>query len=354
MPNLATLDLYPSWLNLKGGIDRSACIEIKLSEVRQLAGCVRLRHTPRGGAWRKTGETWPLPNETPAHRRFAGGVMRLAAGAFEVTAKMLHDLHAIRMPRRLAGDLRTARANVMRLEVATGPRSKPESKFRHRVTRAEPIAWPPDRNLSPNPNAGATRTKRIGLPVDWSQIIRIEKWHFPKRIQPAYFLVCPGHASNSRSTAQENVAIKPDRHASRASASSVLLPPLSTRPPGREDPSTRRCPQRCLKLMMVQCTEAEYRDAEIAQLWIHSIPPQLVPKYRAQINRLTQRYGLLFQPRSLLCPRCLKVKYGNNPETVRQGWRRRNNKPDTAIASNVAKGSGDPARGRAGSQVTGA
>jgi len=36
MPNLATLDLYPSWLNLKGGIDRSACIEIKLSEVRQL------------------------------------------------------------------------------------------------------------------------------------------------------------------------------------------------------------------------------------------------------------------------------------------------------------------------------
>lgn len=40
-------------------------------------------------------------------------------------------------------------------------------------------------------------------------------------------------------------------------------------------------------------------------------------------------------PRVLLCPRCLKVHYGNNPETARQSWRRRNNKPDTTRAGNA-------------------
>jgi hypothetical protein len=91
---------------------------------------------------------------------------------------------------------------------------------------------------------------------------------------------------------------------------------------------------------MIQCTKAEYRDAKIAQLWIDSIPSRLrlSPLYRDHIHRLIARYGLLFQPRRLLCPRCVGgvgVHYGNHPETVRQGWRRRNNKPDTTVATNL-------------------
>jgi hypothetical protein len=91
--------------------------------------------------------------------------------------------------------------------------------------------------------------------------------------------------------------------------------------------------------MMVQCTSQERRDALLAQLWIDSIPSALRAVAQPQINRLVARYGLIFNPRVLLCPRCLGgpagggVRYGNNPETVRQGWRRRNNKPDTSPAS---------------------
>lgn len=105
---------------------------------------------------------------------------------------------------------------------------------------------------------------------------------------------------------------------------------LTTCRAGRKDPKTRRCPQRCLKLLMVQCTEAEQRDARVAQLWIESLPASIVPRVRPAIARLTARYGLIFQPRMLVCPRCVGgtgknggVRYGNHPETVRQNWRRR-------------------------------
>ena len=87
--------------------------------------------------------------------------------------------------------------------------------------------------------------------------------------------------------------------------------------------------------MMVQCTPAEARDADIAQLWIDSLPRNLIPKHRALINRLLERYGPIMHPRTLLCPRCLGVRYGNNPETVRQGWRRRNHLPDTSVKANI-------------------
>jgi hypothetical protein len=54
------------------------------------------------------------------------------------------------------------------------------------------------------------------------------------------------------------------------------------------------------------------------------------------IGRILARYGPILEPRTLLCQRCLGVAYGNHPETVRQGWRRRQGK-DNAEPSRRAQ-----------------
>lgn len=279
-PKLPTLNQTPSWCNARGAIDRSACMEIKVSEARRLASCA---------------------NATV--RRAVNGRGRLAAVVITITARDLARLADRRLPRALAGDLRTARANAMRPPSFKRSRYSMNT-FRCRVTRAQPIAWPPAAALDPNPNRGAARSKRLGLRHSWSQSVTIETWKYPRRIRHAYFFVCPGHVSATG---------------------------LSTRKPGREHPSSRRCPQRCLKLMFVQCTNAELRDANLAQVWMNSLPAAVAREHRIVIQRLVARYGLILQPRTLLCPRCLGVRYGNNPETVRQGWRRRNHKPDVTF-----------------------
>lgn len=301
-PALRTLHQPASWLNAKGNIDRSACIEIRVSEARRLAGCAARRQETRSMSRHKPGPAHPLPNEQPAPT-FTG---RVATGVITITADHLMLVIDHRPPRRIAGDFRTARAPAMRPE-----RRKPG--FKTRINRRDPIAFPPDRGLEPNPNHGASRTKKIGIRVDWSQPVRLEQWNFPTRIRPAYFFICPGHAMRA------------------GKCEPPFLAPLSTCGAGRKDPSTKRCPQRCLKLMMVQCTKAELADAEAAQLWIDSLPPQHVPHMRSEIALLRARYGPIMPPRVLLCPRCLGVKYGNHPETVRQGWRRRNGKEDTRV-----------------------
>ena len=345
----------PSWCNLRGGLDRSACIEIRLSELRQLAGCIEFVHTKHGSRWRKSNATFPLPNQAPALRKFSDGSRRIATGIFTITARQLHELHATRLPRTLAGDYRTSRAHVMRGgSTTTDARVKPSKhRFRTRINRANPVAWPPDRGLHSNPNKGACRNKIIGLTGEWSQPIRIEHWQYPTRIHPVYFLICPGFQRelkiNPQMSAMSPMPSKRNQPKSMSASSelpadselpisNLFLPPLSTRKPGREHPNTKKCPQRCFKLMMVQCTQAEAIDAYAAQLWINSLPDRLRSRqpYDSFIHKLIARYGPIMQPRVLLCPRCLGVHYGNHPETVRQSWRRRNKRPDTTPAANPA------------------
>ena len=110
------------------------------------------------------------------------------------------------------------------------------------------------------------------------------------------------------------------------------LPPLSTAPPGLGTKKTG-CPQRVLKLLLVQSTLAECRDAYFAQTWMESLPREAFsrqhsarPGGSSTISKILERYGPILEPRTLLCPRCLGVAYGNHPETVRQGWRRRQGK----------------------------
>jgi hypothetical protein len=359
IPNFATIDQLPSWCNLRGAIDRSACVEIRVSELRRLAECVTIDRSQRDSRRRLLHITAPLPDERPAPLRLinANG-RRICTGVFTVTAAMLHDLHQSRMPRTLAGDFRTARANVMRnhgsdqqsalSDQIQSKTQNPKSKIRFRLRiKRNAVAFPIDIGLDGNPNKGAARTKRIGLEADWSQPIRIEKWVYPKRIRPAYFMICP-NSIRHREHREHRVGKNSELNLSSVSSVNSVVqlpPPLSTRPPSRLDPfsSGGRCPQRCLKLLMVQCTPHEAADAEAAQLWIDSLPDKLRLRepYRSHINRLIARYGPIFHPRMLLCPRCCGgrggVRYGNNPETVRQSWRRRNNKPDTTCRGHIGQ-----------------
>ncbi len=397
IPHLRTFRQLPSWCNLRGHLDRSACIEVRVSEIRRLSGCVHIDPLRRDRRGRPVHTVAPLPDERNAARRFADGSQRLTTGTFTLSAHQLNHLHGWRNPRMYAGDFRTNRANVMRhddrrihhrghrehrdstelvssdsnagfsrvephnpfsvpsVSSVVPTDSKNKHQFKTRITRANPYAFPPDHGLDANPNKGASRTKKIGLRFDWTQTLRIEKWTYPRRKLPVYFLVCPGHDRSIHHRGHRGHRERTElgshnspggfsRHnpnlSSVSSVSSVVnsVPPVSTRKPGRENPTSRRCPQRCLKLLMVQCTEQENLDAQAAQLWIESIPPSMVPKLRDKINQLRDRYGPIFEPRTLLCPRCLGVKYGNNPETVRQGWRRRNGKADTSVAQRRDKG----------------
>jgi hypothetical protein len=307
IPNLSTLDEPPSWCNAHGHLDRSACVEVRVSEVRRQAGCV-----VHNGQYRPDGKgLTQLVSPLPSQQRARTGDGRVASGIITITAEQVHMLHAGRTPRKLAGDRRTPRAPVMRPGYWLDDRP-----FRCRVTRADPFVIPFDRGLEGNPNKGACRSKMIGLPETWSQPLRIEKWVFPKRIRPAYYLICPGTFL----------------HRDVPEGKDPRLPPLSTCGSGRK---ATGCPQRALKLLLVQCTPREYRDAKAARLWIDGIPPRVVERYRAEINLLMARYGPIMPPRVLLCPRCLGAKYGNDPETVRQGWRRRNKRPDTTRTAGI-------------------
>lgn len=363
MPELETFADPPSWTNARGRIDRSACVEVRISEVRRLAGCVPSNEyqAMRGRTdadWKADGRL-PLPGEKPARN----GRGRIATGIFTITARQVSQLHEKRSPRQLAGDWRTSRARALR------PDEKfldPDHPHRQRIERNGPAAWGFDAMIDHNPNKGASRTKMIGLFEDWTQPLRIEKWEFEKRIQLAYYLVCPGLRPGEASRQQGNEASRgggvdsswsivsgfgyqaglcepgPGRRGP-ASVKDFRLPPLSTALPGLGTKKTG-CPQRVLKLLLVQSTAEECRDAYFAQTWMESLPPLAATRHLPSITSLLARYGPILEPRTLLCARCLGVAYGNHPETVRQGWRRRQGKANAEPERRGRKGRGKAKR----------
>lgn len=314
IPYLPTLDTPPSWHNANGRVDRSACFEVSIGQVRRLAECIRYRPKPkrRGRQKFERLSPQPLPNE----RRSINIHGRVATGTYTITADDLLALTRRKKPRVLNGDWRGYRAPAMRT-----CRFDPDQPIRIRAGRHDvTVILPFDAGLDANPNNGAASEKKLGIWSNWHQPLRIEKWRFPTRTQPGYYLVCPGHATPNDHRARGDDSIDP------------RLPPVSTRPLGREDPKSGQCPQRIYKLMMPMCTQAEFEDACRAQYWIASVPMSIRAKVQPEINTLIERYGLLFQPRTLLCFRCLGVRYGNNPETARQSWRRLAGKPDARPA----------------------
>ncbi|MCZ6851480.1 MAG: hypothetical protein O7F17_07560 [Planctomycetota bacterium] len=281
-PPLGTLNQRPSWVNLTGRVDRSACLELRASEV------------------------WPHVRFTAPAREAASGRRTLpvpaafkeASGTLQISAQFLYRLNISRLPRRLRGDLRTPKSNVMR---------------RHHTSVPGPAAWgegqlpsPPGREVggeaSPrkhlrlhdpgpafNPNKGATFRwggKMLGLWADWSQTVRVERWRLHERLAQ-HFLICPCSLSISKGEG------------------------------GGE--GSQHCLGKVMKLFMPLCSAQEAADADLAEGWINLLDGRdraaripLSPSLMAQRALLITRYGLLFTDgRRLLCRNCLHMRYGS-------------------------------------------
>ena len=166
-PPLRTRHAQPSWVNRAGCIDRSACVELRASDVWPFAVFATIAHPCHHGA---------------RNRGLVHGY-REAASEINVSARFLARIQRNRRPRHLQGDLRTTKSNAMRRSHQRSAISSQQESRRHRR----------DHNPGPalNPNKGAPQTKFLGLWEHWSQTIRIERWRLHDRLAQ-HFLICPG------------------------------------------------------------------------------------------------------------------------------------------------------------------
>ncbi|MEX2213966.1 MAG: hypothetical protein WD768_07550 [Phycisphaeraceae bacterium] len=338
---LETLDQPATWLNSGGKhIDRSACVEVRVAWVRKAAGCIL---TEMRSTWRKAKRCGV--RELPFEKRVHSGIGRRATGVYTLRTSDLAGWMREMMPRRLAGDRRTARAMAMRPSLfklqPEGTRHPTATStewkgFRCRRTSKRPLLEP-DQGLSANPNRGASREKVLGLEERWTQPVRIERWVYEGRKLPAYYLICPGGTPSMRADVIRRHGFDPgpacghgptelEPGKMKGGGYDPRLPGLSTIGRGHKK---KGCPQRVLFLYMPLCTKAEARDARTAQFWIESLPAVLKAKHAAFIKRLSERYGLFFSPRVLLCRACLGLRYGTDPETALRSYHR--NKDRIAI-----------------------
>ncbi len=303
LPDLTTLRTGPSWRNNGGKTDRSACAELRASEVWPLV---------ESAAWRTIRAKFHEKN-TADHtgKRRACQSHREASAEYVVGVDHLLALHRRRAARRLSGDYRTAKANAMKVAQPYTPPPHHDTERRrcnapaHRpVPRRDPRhggAQPggaPDQGLTTNPNTfielhafNPTRPgdhpvsqrphrKMLGLPTDWSQPLRVERWRLHSQLA-RHYLVCPA------------------------------------------------CDRTVTKLFMPLCTQAELTDALIADTWLKTWGDQIASrpdrKEAAQYRvALLDRYGPLLPPRRLLCRNCLDLRYGegNRKRQPRKRYRR--------------------------------
>ncbi|MCH8342944.1 MAG: hypothetical protein IH983_03050 [Planctomycetes bacterium] len=281
-PPLGTLNQRPSWVNLIGRVDRSACLELRASEV-----------------WPHVRFTAP-PREAASGRRMVpvSAAFKQASGTLQISAHFLYRLHTGRLPRRLRGDLRTSKSNVMRHHLPSplgrGVGGEGSQRKHVRIHDSGPAF---------NPNKGATFRwggKMLGLWADWSQTIRVERWRLHERLAQ-HFLICPNSLSLSKGEG----------------GGEGSLPS----PPGRGvgGEGSQHCLGKVMKLFMPLCTLQEAADADLAEGWINLLDGRsraagipLSPSLMAQRALLIIRYGLLFTDgRRLLCRNCLRMRYGS-------------------------------------------
>jgi len=266
-PPLTTLNQRPSWVNRAGRVDRSACTEIRASEL------------------------WPkCTNMKPAPRTTDGP---LAVGTVTIHTRWLARLHGNRHPFALQGDYRTAKSNAMKDPTAHAMR-KPDASDGSQ-------SWPF------NPNRSAARTKMLGLWVGGepgfdeagpgTQTIRIERWQRTRK--------------NSRK-----------KDIGRKQTSRL---PNPTPPTYQHFIICPRCEEKFSKLFMVLCSKQEVFDAELAEGWIarteamyHDARAALPAEFYQHRAKLIDRYGLLFRGRRLACRTCLGIRYGQVREPARR------------------------------------
>ncbi len=204
LPALLTLAYPPSWLNNAGNLDRSACFEIRLKEVRQLAGCVHVRQAARLRGRHRVRDTRVKVRSLPNEKSAKNNLGRVATGVYELTKHDLEIMAAFRIPRAQAGDHRSARANAMRhrrrekeiaetmggcgdgrIHDARGkPRWATNVRGIPRDQRDEPL---PEERLGTNAWANLLGNgKTLGVPDDWTQHVRLEKWIYPRSYSPPH------------------------------------------------------------------------------------------------------------------------------------------------------------------------
>lgn len=343
-PTLETFSHWPSWQNAYRNLDRSACFELRVAQVRRLAGCIPLRTGPTGKVYennrKRPSDVPDLPNERSA-RTVQG---RISRGYYDITTLDLDWLARQQFPRRLRGDWRTGRAPAMRRTIHPKPAGdarmeeyaaddKPgedaiddakrpggrrppavvgmtleqgghgpglrayERKLAnhaHPEPLPAPQSMPPglpdeglDAGLGGNPNRGAMREKRFGLDRDWTQRLLMEKHRNASVSGRRYFLVCP-------------------------------------------------CGKTAYKLFWVLGRPGEHRDALLAEQWIASLTSSALSRQSAHISALIDRYGpIMGDDRELRCRHCLDMKYAKSPELSRRNNLRRRRRRKRQRAGNT-------------------
>lgn len=301
LPELETLHQRPSWVTWSGRIDRSACAELRVSDIRQ---SVRFKR---------------VVSHTGCEAR----------GRFDLTADHLVRLHRKRPPFTVQGDWRW-KSHCMQPEQGWDR----EKRWR-RSLKSLAVSFHPDdtsRLTAANPNKGAQMTKRFALPYEgWSQELIVERWcigtvdadsvgppnlrgRWDRKIRRS-FLMCPGRELSLRSVP-------------------VWLPDLRRVTPtarqkwwwaiGREAYG-EACTGKCYKLFLPLCTSAELRDSLIALVWLGQVAEirsarRGIGAGTADEALIVARYGPLFHPRRLVCGRCLGLHYGKVKNQLER-WR---------------------------------
>lgn len=267
-PQLKTLHLQPSWHNRAGRIDRTGCIELRASHLWRLTTLPPLRAVPP----REAGRAFHAAVAAPASHRppTLASPRCIAAADTDITVHGLLRIHNNRKPVRLAGDRRTRKSNVMKSRYADPP-----------YLRAS------------NPNAGATRVKILGLnPDEWSQSLTIQRWAFPLPWTHRNFSRAFRIPHRNKDGSRTHI-IQPCRF------QHFLLCP--------------NCRAKVVKLYMPMCYEQEKYDADIAQQWatlFATHPATRNKPMKAEEAAIISRYAPLFEPRRLLCRKCLGLRYG--------------------------------------------
>jgi hypothetical protein len=282
-PCLVTLDDKPSWHNRAGRVDRSACFVVSASKL--------WRRIPESHWQHRTASTKPALRDggaaaaCEANRRVLPKGLCDRHATLTLWARDLWLMHRWEPPYPLAGDFRTAKANALQAHI---PRSKTPQIIQ--ATRDLDVLGKGP--INPNRGVGFNLYKQLGLDCLWKTTLRIERIVQHDKLKQ-HFLVCPACGEDRRIEA----------------AGSQPADALVGSSAGCEPAASGTLPGRVTKLYLPLCTPQEYDDAQLARLWLqsHTHPNRPWPP---DALRLIERYGELFEGRSLRCRACLGIRYG--------------------------------------------
>jgi len=358
-PTLETFLHWPSWLNARGNLDRSACFELKVSEVRRLAGCVPMGTTKKGKPTRLKGREKFGVADLPHARRAVNGKGRRLAGWWDIDAFTMQWVLDGRSPRGLMGDWRTERSPAMRRKVSQPPGDVTAGDGVHAAPpRRGPAAargmtleqggYGPgsqayelresdlidglDAGLGGNPNRGACREKKFGLDGWWCQRLMLEQWEHASTSGVQYFLLCPGPGEVTGEVRpcagggdEEEASLEGLRVSARLSRVDAkglrgMTGTTSNCGDGSRGAHGKGwvCGERVYKLFWVLAREEEVRDALVAERWIAGLSSGQLSRGSAEVSALVDRYGPIMGVRALRCRRCLRLRYGQSPEVLRK------------------------------------